>query len=280
MKKKSIRIVVTLALITLVALGIWQYFKKGIELEKITADLHFVGQDQLKIDMDIQIDTRFFWETKIYGVSYQLKLADKVILDGAQNFDTLIIDNKRTTIPLELTLNPKEIRSTIDSLQVTDSTYLELEYQVDYHLPILGKKRTHNKNLKKIKVPIPPEIKLEELKVQQMKLTEPLVLLARVKVVNHSDLALSIKDLKYEMIIEENEWASGNVDEPINVEGKSENIIDLPIKVSPKKVGKRLWQRFIKGDSIHYSIKANGKLNLNVKKLSLQNIDFELDGVY
>jgi len=90
--KKSLRIGFALVLIVLLAFGAWQYFKKGIELKKVTADLHFVGQDQLKIDMRLNLGTRFFWETKIFAISYQLKLADRSILEGTQNFDTLVID--------------------------------------------------------------------------------------------------------------------------------------------------------------------------------------------
>ncbi|MFZ6053103.1 hypothetical protein [Halocola ammonii] len=280
MKKKTKGILFSLVLIILVAALAWQYFKKGVEVEKVTADIHFKGQEQLDIDMRILLDTRFFWDTKVYGIDYTLKLSDQVILEGRQNFDTLVINNKESIIPLALKLNPKELRSIIDSLQGTDSTYLELDYFIDYQLPIAGRQQMSSKKLKKVEVPIPPEIKLEDLKVKKLKLTEPLELRAFVKVINYGNVELIIEGLNYQFMVENEEWASGNLEESVKVEKTSNNIVELPVKISPGKVGNRLWQRFINRDSIHYSIKADGEIDLQLKKVDVQNIDFELNGVY
>lgn len=280
MKSKLVKIVIVLIVLLAAGIAGYKYLQKGIELKQVRADLDFRSKQDLRIDLAIDVESHYFWETQLRGITYKLRLADQVLLEGREDFDSLMVVGDSSTIPVQLKLNPQEIRSTIEGLQDQDSTSLNFEYTLDYSVPILGKGTKKKDEFKKIPVPVPPQISLDELKVSEMKLGEPLQMTAKVKVVNNGFVDLTLRNLTYNFTVEGDSWAEGKREEPIVVKSRTTDVYDITFNVTPKKVGKRLVQRFIKNDAMQYTLKAEGELDLKMEKLETRNIKFTLSDKY
>ena len=82
----------------------------------------------------------------------------------------------------------------------------------------------------------------------------------KIKIVNYSDVDLSIKKMTYTMNVLKQGNLQGRHTEEIKIKPHGTSFIELPVEISPKNIVKTLFDVMINKDSYDYTLKLNASL--------------------
>ena len=111
----------------------------------------------------------------------------------------------------------------------------------------------------KIKIPQPPELKILEIKYKKIHL-KSILAEAKIKIINHSAVSLSIKDLSYSINISNHGTLKGKHIESICIKPNGTSFINLPIEININNIGKAIFEVIMNKDNYDYTLNLNAIL--------------------
>lgn len=153
-----------------------------------------------------------------------------------------------------------KIRKSLMELHVKDSTELNAEGYLIYNTFVGKTKLPFTKKLN-ISVPIPPQIKVLQVKRNKFSLRDKtLAATVKLKIINQGNyINIELKDIFYNLNIKNTLSSKGTITKKIQIKPKSEIEIDLPILVKLEQPFKTYLKIVNDNDSMPYTlnIKAN-----------------------
>ena len=206
MKIKFKHIVLFILALIIVTGSICFIFRKKIIAHIIPA-VEQMGGINIKIENDTSyISTKFiiknntFLKININTLTYEIALLDKVYMKSQKFIGAELPANGKDTIDFSLKIPFKDVikdlkaqREKSDSMDYTISIYLQFS-------TIFGNSTIPINKSAKIKIPQPPEIEIVEIKYKKFRF-KSIKADAEIKIINNSNVALTIKELSYSMNI-------------------------------------------------------------------------------
>lgn len=272
-RKKIKRWIISIVLLLLLAgIGVIVIFfnpKKGLklvlpELQDITLAKAAIKNDTAYVGVDMVLENNSIFKLNIDTLFYKITLADSLLFE-----ETKVLqmkqkpgEKKQVEVPVRIPIH-KTMR-TIKFLQKQDSTYIEIEAYIVYNT-LFGNKKIPVSKRVKIKVPVPPQIKVEHIETDHVSLSKKTAdITATIKIVNKGELLdLNIHQIHYSISLGNKLVTSqGTFDKPITIRPSSEILVEIPITVEVNKVLKTAW-KFITNEKLEYDIKVTAQLDEN-----------------
>ncbi len=210
------------------------------------------------------LENKSIFKLDIDTLFYKITLADSLLFVETKvlNMKQKPGEKKQVELPLRIPIH--KTMSTIKFLQHQDSTYLEIEAYIVYNTLFGSEKIPVSKHMK-IKVPVPPQIKVEHIETDHLSLTRKAAdITATIKIINKGELLdLNIHKIHYTLSLGNKLVTSdGTFDKPITIKPSSETIVKIPITVEVNKILKTAW-KFVTNEKLKYTIKVTAELDEN-----------------
>ncbi len=262
MKNNIKRFILVILIFILIAGTTFFIFRKKIiarftpQIEQF-GDIHIlVKNDTSFISSKLVIKNRSFLKITMDTIRYKVSLFDKQYIENqrflgvvlpAYGSDSLDFSVK---IPYMAILRKLKIeRQKIDSASYTVN--VDLQYAT-----VFGKSKMPINKSAKIKIPQPPEIKIEELKWKKLHF-KSVHADVKIKILNNTPVALSVKKMSYSMTIPKQGNLKGIYTEVINIKPKGITSITVPIDININNLGRTLFQVLLNKDIYNYSLTMN-----------------------
>jgi LEA14-like dessication related protein len=269
-------IVVSIAVIFIFRVRIVSHFiptvKQVDEIQiKINNDTAFISSKLL-------VTNKSLLNVHIDSISYEVSLLDKMYLQNKELLGIELPGHGKDTIDFSLNIPYKNILKDLKAQRKNgDSTSYTINISLQYST-IFGKVKIPINKSAKFKIPQPPELSVEEIKYKKIHL-KYILAEAKIKIINYSELSLSIKDLSYSMNILKQGNLKGNLMKEIIIKPKGTTIVMLPIKININNIGKTLFEVIMNKDNYDYILNLNAILEVSNPLKDSFNINISKAGI-
>ncbi len=271
-KGKAKRWIIAIVIILLIGVGVIAIFfnpKKGLklvlpDLDDITLVNAAIENDTAYVGVDMVLENKSIFKIDLDTLFYKVVLADSVLFNQTQVLNIRQKSGDVNTFKLPLKIPISKTMHTIRSLQNQDSTYIEIHSYIVYNT-IFGTKKIPVSKKVKIKVPVPPEIKVNKVEIDKVNIGSKTVdLTANVTIVNKGELLdLNIHEVAYHLVLGEDLVTSDGVyNKPITVKPLSETRVEIPVTVKVNHIVKTAW-KYVTNDEVPYHIDVKAQLDEN-----------------
>jgi LEA14-like dessication related protein len=271
-KGKAKRWIIAIVIILLIGVGVIAIFfnpKKGLklvlpDLDDITLVNAAIENDTAYVGVDMVLENKSIFKIDLDTLFYKVVLADSILFNQTQVLNIRQKSGDVNTFKLPLKIPISKTMHTIRSLQNQDSTYIEIHSYIVYNT-IFGTKKIPVSKKVKIKVPVPPEIKVNKVEIDKVNIGSKTVdLKATVTIVNKGELLdLNIHEVAYHLVLGEDLVTSDGVyNKPITVKPLSETRVEIPVTVKVNHIVKTAW-KYVTNDEVPYHIDVKAQLDEN-----------------
>lgn len=271
-KRKAKKWIIAIVIILLIGIGVIAIFfnpKKGLklvlpDLDDITLVNAAIENDTAYVGVDMVLENKSIFKLDLDTLFYKVVLADSMLFNQTQVLNIRQKSGDVNTFKLPLKIPISKTMHTIRSLQNQDSTYIEIHSYIVYNT-IFGSKKIPVSKRVKIKVPVPPEIKVNKVEIDKVNIGSKTVeLKATVTIANKGELLdLNIHEVAYHLVLGEDLVTSDGVyNKPITVKPLSETRVEIPVTVKVNHILKTAW-KYVTNDEVPYHIDVKAQLDEN-----------------
>lgn len=287
MKNKFKHVGILILVILIVTGGLIYFLRKQIVMHFIP-NVEQVGEININVTNDttyvsskLALKNKSFFKIEIDSIKYKVSLFGKTYLQNQKYLGVVLNGNELDTLDFSLKIPYVAI---LKDLKVErkkgDSASYSINISLQYST-FFGKVEIPINKEAKIKIPQPPEINIVEIKYYKARF-KSIQAIAKIKVVNYSDVTLLINDINYSMSILKKGNLKGNHKEPIIIKPTETTYINLPIEINFKNIGKTLFEVIMNKDNYNYTIKLdailetkgpiNQSLNISITKSGMMEL--------
>lgn len=264
--KNKFKYVGILTLVILIVTGVLIYVLRKQIVMHFIPDVEQVGEIQINVTNDttyvnskLALKNKSFLKIEIDSIKYKVSLFGKTYLQNQKYLGLALSGYELDTLDFALKIPYVAILKDLKAERKKgDSASYSINISLQYST-LFGKVEIPINKVSKIKIPQPPEINIVEIKYHKVRL-KSILANAKIKVINYSDVTLSINEISYSMSIFKQGNLKGNLKEPINIKPKETTFIDLPIEINLKNIGKTFFEMVINKDNYDYTLSLNAIL--------------------
>lgn len=239
-----------------------QLVKHFIPIIKQTGEINIqIKNDTSTIRSKLVVTNKSFLKIKIDSIKYKVSLHQKTYLESDKVIGVLLSGHGIDTLDFSLKIpyktileDLKDVRKNLDS--TTYSIHVSLVYST-----IFGRIEIPFEKTSRLKIPKPPQISLEGVSYQKIRF-KYILAEAKIKIVNHSSLNLSVKKIDYTIIILNQGNLKGSLGDPINIAPKSTSFVYLPIEIGMENIGSTIFKVIMNKDKFIYTLDLNAFLEV------------------
>jgi LEA14-like dessication related protein len=213
-----------------------------------------------------------FFSIKLDTLNYKIAFFNKIYFWEKMYIGKMLRARSTDTLNFSFKVPYKEILTDMRAeLTKNDSTDYVVNLSLNY-ATFLGKSELPLSKADRLEIPQPPEIAIVNIRYKRFS-TKKIEAEASVKIKNHSDISLAISDMKYHIDIDSFAKVDGENLEQIEIKGKSETTINLPVEIKIQKLKTSLVEALRSDKKYHYKMQVNAKIKspdfMEVKKTIL-----------
>lgn len=234
------------------------------DLEDISLVNASIQQDTAYVSIGMHLENKSLFTLNLDTLFYRIALADSQLFNRKQVLNIRQKPGDLDTFNLPLRIPVSKTMRTIRSLQQQDSTYLDVDAYVVYNT-IFGSKKIPVSRRIRIKVPVPPEIRVNDVEITGIDLFHKSVALqASLRIINRGDmLDLAIRRIGYSLVLGDKLVASeGFYDQAVLVKPSSETHVAIPVEVNVNQVFRTAW-KYLANDEVAYYVSVKAQLDEN-----------------
>jgi LEA14-like dessication related protein len=245
----------------------------GVSKTKITG----LSFDQADLLFDIEINNPNPIGIKLSGFDYDLFLNNTSFLKGNQDRIMEIKANDKAVIQLPLSIVYDDIFKTYQRLKDEDTITYALNSGLRFDLPVLGEIRipvSTSGEFPSLKI---PAIKIQHLKLSRLSLTGADFNLG-IGINNPNSTGFIINTMKYNLFVNETQWADGMTSEKITIREKNDNTVVIPLSLNFLQIGKSVYQDISGGKNLTYQLSGQVNLSSTMEMLGIIDLPFNVSG--
>lgn len=262
MKKRNRNILLVslaLGILILIGLGIkhWVTVKlpEQIGISRVTITVH---PDSIYLKIRVVVPDNDIVDWLLDSIRYSVSFDTVEFSSGIKEFGNEIAD---TIIDLPLVLYREILFSTIEKLQVKDSTHLIIKLEPYVNMPGKNNKLIPFTVTKRISVPIPPDVSLHDIAIEKIRIND-LSMNAVLQVINLNRFEFII--LNGTIYIDFPGLFDGVIvmAEPVHLKKEDTTFVEASVELGEVKYVRTAWNFIFKKDEMDY--KYEGKLNITL----------------
>ncbi len=283
MKKKIKSLgIVLLVLIVAAAAGIY-FFRKPI-IRRFSPQIEQLGNIQIQVKDDttyvnarLAIHNVTSLQIEIDTLSYVISLFDKVYMQSSTDINVSMPSHGNDTIDFNFRIPHTELLKDAKIARKEDDS---ASYVIDASIQfatVFGRFDVPISKTSKIKIPVPPELEIVDLKYEKLGLRR-IRALATIKVSNKNQVSLTIKELRYNLEIPTRAQLEGEYRQDIVIHAKDKTTFELPLDIELHKVGKTIFDIIRDRDIYPYNLHIVAFIETREPVIQTFNVDVIKNG--
>jgi LEA14-like dessication related protein len=215
-----------------------------------------IKNDTSYITSKLEISNRTFLKISVDTIKYKVDLFDKTYLQRIEGLGIKLPGNGKDTIDFSLKIPHLSLMRGIKAgRKKGDSAGYEINISLQVSALSWKGEIPFNKS-SKLKIPTPPELELVEIKYKKIRLRS-IIADVKIKITNHSNVSLSVKDMTYKMNILKQGDVKGNYKKTIQINPNGATVINLSLDININHMGKIFWNVIRDKDNYDYILSMN-----------------------
>ncbi|HWY10160.1 MAG TPA: LEA type 2 family protein [Bacteroidia bacterium] len=231
-----------------------------------------MNSDTSYINSQLEIKSKVFFQTGVDTIKYKIDLFDKTFLQSTEYLGIELPGYGRDTVNFLVKIPHRSLMRGIKSERKKgDSAGYTVNISLQISTPFWNGEIPFSRTAK-IKIPHPPELELVKVEYKKVRL-RTITANVMVKIINYTNVVLSVKEMYYSIKILKQGDAKGNYRKVIHIKPNGATIIILPIKININRMGKIIWDVLRDKDKYDYKL----SMNAIVESTSLIKESFHID---
>jgi LEA14-like dessication related protein len=236
-----------------------------------------IKNDSSYIKTKLVIKNKFLFHINIDTVKYSVSMFDKEYIKSEKFVNLSLPGYTSDSLNVFITVPYKVILQDLKAArQNGDSAGYTINLSIQYST-ILKKSEMPIARSGKLKIPQPPELSVEGIIWKKVRM-KTLFADVKIKITNHTAVALSVKNMNYHMDIANQGTLKGNYNKPVDILPNEETFFNIPITIKPKNIGKTMLQVFFDKDKYDYTLTLKAVLESVEPEKKFFNLDLTKNG--
>jgi LEA14-like dessication related protein len=250
----------------------------NVTFQKMSVDRITFDGVTLLFDFNVENPNRFGVTAEKYN--YQFFINDRSFLSGEQSEGLRVDRESSTVVQVPVTLNFSEVYETFGAVARQDSLSYALNTEVEFDLPVMGRKRVPVEAAGEIPVPRIPRISFGDIDVKELSLSGAEVEVS-FRVANPNPFAISVENTAYQVEVNGREWLDTTLDETIRLSGREDRVVRIPIRLNSTQLGSALLEIMGGNTTFDYNVKGSAEVSAELEGFrDGQLFPFDLSGQY
>lgn len=283
MKNKFLRISACILIITIIVLSVIYIFRARIiahfipNVEQVGDVYIKVKDDTTYVSSELTVENKSFLKIEIDTIKYKITLFNKTYLQNQKFIGIVLHGYEKGTLGFSLKIPYVSILKDLGAeRRKGDSASYSINVFLQYST-IFGRLEIPINKSAKLKIPQPPELNIVEIKYSKIRLKSILANVT-VKVVNYSDVNLSIKEMTYSMYVSKQGKLKGKLKKTISIKPNGTTFINIPIEINLNNLIKTVFDVIINKDIYDYKLSLNAILESSSPFKQSFHIDLTKNG--
>jgi LEA14-like dessication related protein len=218
-----------------------------------------IKNDTVYISSNLTAENKTFLKIEIDTIKYKISLFGKTYLQNSEFIGRTLHGYGKDTINFSLKIPYVTILKDLNAERKKGDS---ASYTIDISLhfsTFLGKSEFPVTKSAMLKIPQPPELEVMKIDYHKIRLNS-ITANAEIKITNYNEVGLTITELNYSMNILKQGKLKGSYIPPIEIKGNGVSFITIPITITPKNLGKTIFDIARNKDNYAYTLSLDGKL--------------------
>ena len=233
-----------------------------------------INFDQADLVFDLAVDNQNPVAIDLAGLKYDLKIEDQSLVSGVTAQGLRIDAASKSAVQLPVTLKFEDLKKLPGELWKRDSFAYQLDTQFIVKLPVIGEYSIPVSKQGELPVPKIPSVRLKTVNINKLSL-QTADLVARVEINNPNAFDLGLSQLNYQLQINQQQWAQGNVKQLKPIPKKSAGIVDIPVTLDLLTAGRAAYTVLMQKQPVAYQLTGDVTLDTGIEML--RNFQLPLD---
>jgi len=245
------------------------------------ASLTNISFDQADLLFDLAVENRNPVALDLSGLDYDFMIEGQSMVSGVTAEAIKLKANGTSQVQLPVSLKFDDLRQLGKKLgeDIWNKDRLQYDLQTTFriNLPVIGDYAIPVSKQGEVPVPKMPVIKFKGVKLKEMGFTSASVL-AQVEVSNPNDFILGLKQLSYDLNINQAKWGSGQIEQATSIPEKGKAIIGIPLQLDLLSMGTAALTLLKDKPDLDYHLTGDATIDTGLELLKGVNVPLDLKG--
>ena len=248
------------------------------EVEIVGSKLTGLSFRDIDFMFDVRIQNPNSLGVKLSGFDYDFLINENSFINGDQEEGMEIKAQGEHTVHLPVSFEFSSLYQAFQSLRQNDNSTYELKCGFSFELPILGPVRIPVSTKGDVPLIKFPKVNLDGLKLKHLGFSGADLELA-VRFDNPNAFSMILERFNYQLNINGQSWASGDVEQRTEVADKGEGVLAIPISLDFAQIGRSVYGMLTGDQSFDYQLQGDLDLSSSFPLLEKATLPFDLTGV-
>jgi len=289
MIKKTILTFLFLFIVIIVSFFIWRYFSyerdtnpnktfllPNLELSQV--DVTSLTSKKTEMTVKVLIKNQIPFSFTTDSLQYRIFINDREVMKDHYKKSITLKSNQISRISLPITIFNHDLISVLKANERENTDSVEYHLRISFFTDILFKKQ-FDVDIKKF---LPrfhiPEVKAGQIEISSLNFSCAVFQLL-VLIKNQNVFSIKLKNIAYELSIEDNKLIKGIIPSLTDIHAKSVTELTIPITISFKEVSKTLFDLLKKGNSVGYKLHLTFRIESENNMMKNSKVILESEGV-
>jgi LEA14-like dessication related protein len=246
---------------------------KDMSIQSITFD-----GVTLLFDFEVTNPNRFNVNADQYN--YEFFINERSFISGMQDQPVRIERESTSLIQVPVSLNFHEVYQTFSSILRQDNLAYQLSTEVEFSLPVAGKRKVPVTTSGEIPIPKVPRVTFGDFNVKNISFSGAEAEVS-FRVFNPNAFGISVSNAAYNLRVNGREWLDTTMDQVMRVEGSESREIIIPIRLNATQLGSALMDLMQGKSTFNYELSGSAEVDADLEGFPAgQLIPFDLSGQY
>lgn len=214
------------------------------------------------------------------GYSYEFFINENSFLSGVQESPVSVGAESATKVQVPVSMNFSELYQTFGSMIRGDSLSYKLATEVEFDLPVMGRRKVPVEAAGELPVPRVPRVSLGGFDIKSLSLSGAEIEVT-FRISNPNLFALALHGASYALKVNGREWLDTTLDESISVAASESRDFTLPVRLSASQLGSALIDIMQGKTEFNYQLTGEARVSADIEGFDdQQKLPFDLEGVY
>jgi len=238
-----------------------------------------INMDKVSMLFNLAVTNPNSIGARIEGFDYRLAVEDATLAEGSNATPVTVAASSQSTVPVPVSVRLQDLLQIAEVYKTRDTLAYNLACGLQVKLPVVGTRRLPLSHAGELPVVHVPTVSIESCELKDVGLTSASLLL-RMTVDNPNAFDLSTKALAYALVVNDEKWVDGALQQPLTLRRKDSATFTLPVKLNLLTLGKGAYQMLVEKQSLNYSVRGSVDAATSLKDLKQFRVPFAHNGTF
>jgi len=239
-----------------------------------------ISFDGITMLFDFEVDNPNRVDVKATSYNYDFLLNGESFLSGEQIQGLEIKGNSKNIVTVPVSFNFEQAWTSVRSIAQQDSIEYRLSTEVEFDLPVLGKRTVPVSASGYFPVIKTPTFNFRDFNLGRLSLSGAELEL-KVTIKNPNSFGIWVDGVDYNLMVNGAKWAESTIHQKIELGADTEREVTIPLQLNFTQLGSATYQLLTGGTSFNYEVTGDANAGADLPGFrDDKQLNFNFSGVF